>query len=83
MIKHVYAFKHEKANYFLKPDINEVDEKTAVVSLKRDLVRNNVQYVRNGIQECSFYCLGTFDDETGIFMGAVVMLYPRMRFSKS
>lgn len=67
MIRYVYSFRHEDANYFLKPDVNDQTPDNALIGLRRDCIKNADTYVRNGLQNCSFWILGTFDDEKGEF----------------
>lgn len=67
MIRYVYSFRHEDANYFLKPDVTDQTPDNALIGLRRDCIKNADTYVRNGLQNCSFWILGTFDDEKGEF----------------
>lgn len=68
MIRNVYSFYHMDAKYFLKPEINDATPEQVRVSVLRDAVVNAGQYSKTGMQNCAFYCLGTFDDETGLFI---------------
>lgn len=68
MIRNVYSFYHQDAKYFLKPEINDAAPEQVRVSVLRDAVVNAAQYAKTGIQNCAFYCLGTFDDEAGLFI---------------
>lgn len=67
MIRYVYSFRHDDAEYFLKPDVNDQTPDNALIGLRRDCIKNADTYVRNGLQNCSFWLLGAFDDEKGVF----------------
>lgn len=82
MKKHVYAFYHVGAAFYLKPEINEIEKENALISMKRDLLKNSQVYIKNGIQDCDFVYLGTFDDETGSFDGSPSILLSQAEISK-
>lgn len=82
MIRYCYAFYHVPAKFYLKPEINEIEPKNAVVSMKRDLLKNSGVYIKNGIQDCDFCLLGTFDDESGKFEGSPQVLLSQVETSK-
>lgn len=67
MIKHVYCFYSETANFFAKPDINGNAPAQALEEFKRSLALDAKTFATNGIHTTSLYYLGTFDDATGVF----------------
>lgn len=77
MIRYVYSFRHEVAEYFLKPEINDANPDQVVESVKRDAIRSAAQYAKAGMQDCSFYLLGTFDDKEGVFVSEPKILIPQ------
>lgn len=77
MIRYVYSFRHELAEYFLKPEINDATPEQVGESVRRDALRNAAQYVKAGLQDCSFYQLGTFDDKEGVFNSDLKIIVPQ------
>lgn len=66
MKHYFYSFKRDDANFFLKVQVSDLTPVDAQVNTKRDFVMNAPKYVETGAQNCSFYCVGEFDDDTGI-----------------
>lgn len=66
-MKYIYAYYSENANFYMKPDINQLPPEEALTDFRRSMAMSAEQFAKTGIHNCSLYFLGTFDDEKGIF----------------
>lgn len=66
-MKYIYSFRHDDAGFFLKPNIADLEPKQALSDFVRSLKLQAEEYAKGQISHCSFWYLGSFDDDNGIF----------------
>lgn len=66
-MKYIYSFHHDDAGFFLKPNFADLDPKAALSDFVRSLKLQAEEYSKGQISHCSFWYLGSFDDDKGVF----------------
>lgn len=67
MILNVISFKNKVINAFTRPEFLDVEPEKAATQLARSILVADKPEVIKQYENLDMYCIGTFDDETGIF----------------